>query len=119
MRKMCGCSTSRMQMRSRSLSWHKSTTQETASSVGSVHVIGRGERIRTSDLSVPNHRFGKKLSFCHFRKLQPPRVYRVLRSFPIRCQQLPAFCCEFCPQIGHTFLGEPSAAIVFAITQLV
>ena len=27
-------------------------------------IDGRGERIRTSDLSVPNHRFGNNVSFC-------------------------------------------------------
>jgi len=44
-------------------------------------LIGRGERIRTSDLSVPNHRFGKKLSFCHFESCSHHEFTRVCGSF--------------------------------------
>ena len=66
--------------------------------------FGRGERIRTSDLSVPNHRFGKKLSFCHFESCSHHEFIKVLRFVPIRYQWLSALCCEFCPQIGHHFL---------------
>src|SRR5215213_4074430 len=46
------------------------------------------ERIRTSDPSVPNHRFGKELSFCYlescsnheWRVTKAPVVKRGLRS---------------------------------------
>ena len=65
----------------------------TAADAGSrkLEIIGRGERIRTSDLSVPNHRFGKKLSFCHFESCSHHEFIRVLRFFPIRCQAY--MCC--------------------------
>ena len=67
------------------------------------YLIGRGERIRTSDLSVPNHRCGKKLSFCHFESCSHHEFISVLRFVPVRYQRLTANCCEFCPQIGHKF----------------
>ena len=73
-----------------------------------IDAIGRGERIRTSDLSVPNHRFGKKLSFCHFKSCSHHVFFRVLWFFPIPYQRITATCCEFCPQIGPTFLDEPA-----------
>ena len=66
---------------------------------------GRGERIRTSDLSVPNHRFGKTLSFCHFTSCSHHEFVRVLRFVGIRYQRITVLCCKFCPQISHTFLG--------------
>jgi len=46
-------------------------------------LVGRGERIRTSDLSVPNHRFGKKAKFLPFRKL------RLIGSLNLRGPALP------------------------------
>src|SRR6185295_7896353 len=66
-----------------------------------IDAIGRSERIRTSDLSVPNHRFGKELSFCLFESCSHHEFVRVLRFFHIRCQRMTATCCELCPQIGH------------------
>jgi len=68
-----------------------------------IDAIGRGERIRTSDLSVPNHRFGKKLSFCHFESCSHHEFIRVLRFLAIRYHRIRAIYCKFCPQIGHNF----------------
>ena len=45
--------------------------------------FGRGQ-IRTSDLSVPNHRCGKKLSFCLFESCSHHEFIRVLRFFPAK-----------------------------------
>ena len=55
-------------------------------------IIGRGERIRTSDLSVPNQRFGKKLSFCQFESCSHHEFARVLRLFPIRYHRISLLC---------------------------
>jgi hypothetical protein len=56
------------------------------------HAIGRGERIRTSDLSVPNHRFGRNLSFCDFESCSHHEFIRVLRFVAIRYQALYMLC---------------------------
>jgi len=55
--------------------------------------------------SVPNHRCGKKLSFCHFESSSHHEFVRVLQFFHMRYQRLSALCCGFCPQIGHTKSG--------------
>jgi hypothetical protein len=43
---------------------------------------GRGERIRTSDLTVPNDRRGKNVSICLFESCSHQGILRFLHSFP-------------------------------------
>src|SRR5262249_24604871 len=68
---------------------------------------GRGERIRTSDLSVPNHRFGKKLSFCHFESCSHHEFVRVLRSFPFLISHYPRCAANSVHKLATRFWGEP------------
>jgi hypothetical protein len=69
-----------------------------------------GHRIRASELSVPNHRFGKKLSFCHFKSCSHHEFIRILQFLPIRSHRLTVMCCEFCPQIGTRFRTPPNTS---------
>jgi len=66
-------------------------------------VVG-GERIRTSDLTSPNLRLDKNLSFV-FSKIAATKEIKGLRFFLLRCQRLTAMCCEFCRQIGRKFFA--------------
>jgi len=44
---------------------------------------GRGERIRTSDLTVPNDRRGKNVSICLFESCSHQGISSVFTSLPI------------------------------------
>ena len=44
-------------------------------------LIGRGERIRTSDLTVPNDRRGKNVSICLFESCSHQGISTVLHPF--------------------------------------
>jgi len=59
----------------------------------------------TEEPGIHNHRFGKKLSFCHFTSCSHHEFIRVLQFLPICYQRLTLMCLEFCPQVGHTFVG--------------
>ena len=43
---------------------------------------GRGDRIRTSDLTLPNDRRGKSVSICLFESCSHQGISSVLHSFP-------------------------------------
>jgi hypothetical protein len=45
-------------------------------------VTGRGERIRTSDLTVPDDMRGKYVSICLFESCSHQGIRRFLHSFP-------------------------------------
>jgi hypothetical protein len=47
-----------------------------------LELTGRGERIRTSDLMVPNDRRGKNVSYCLFESCSHQEISSVLHSFP-------------------------------------
>src|SRR6266498_3204475 len=53
-----------------------------SSAAVSCWIIGRGERIRTTDLTVPNRWSGKNVSLCLFKSCSHRRFSRVLHSFP-------------------------------------
>ena len=72
---------------------------------GGRNLICERRLLARMERGIHNHRFGKKLRFCHFTSCSHHEFTRVLRFFPIRYQPVSALCCEFCPQIGHTFWG--------------
>src|SRR5688572_1795807 len=47
-----------------------------------LELTGRGERIRTSDLTIPNDRRGKNVSICLFESCSHQRISSVLHPFP-------------------------------------
>ena len=53
-----------------------------------VDMNGRGERIRTSDLSVPNLGYGKNVSFCLFKSCSHQGFTKVFAFRPIRYSSL-------------------------------
>src|SRR6266545_286194 len=56
-----------------------------SSAAVSCWIIGRGERIRTTDLTVPNRWSGKNVSLCLFKSCSHRRFSRVLHlSHPLR-----------------------------------
>ena len=47
-----------------------------------IDLTGRGEWIRTTDLTVPNDRRGKNISLCLFESCNHQGISRVLHPFP-------------------------------------
>jgi hypothetical protein len=66
-----------------------------------VFMNGRGERIRTSDLSVPNRWPGKNVSYCLFKSCSHHRFTKVFTFRPIRYCPVYLVCWEFWSQISH------------------
>jgi hypothetical protein len=78
------------------------TTLWSGPAVISLTNVGRGERIRTSDLSVPNQSFGKNVSSCLFKSCSHHRFSRVFTFRPIRYDPVHVVCWTFWSQISHT-----------------
>ncbi len=55
---------------------------------------------------IHNQQPGKNVSICLFKSCSHQGSIRVFTFLPMGCHRVPVECCEFCPQIGHTNLGE-------------
>src|SRR5882724_3861674 len=56
--------------------------KQTAADVDALKINGRGERIRTSDLTLPNRSCGKNVSSCLFESCSHQGIIEFLHSFP-------------------------------------
>jgi len=68
---------------------------------------GRGERIRTSDLTVPNDRRGKNVSICLFKSCSHQGIPSVLHPFDFLTIRYRLCAANSVHKLATSFWGEP------------